>query len=222
MGIGTYPRDIALQETMENVFIAQNWMASHTVKKGIQESLSARDHCEVLLCLSLLGGIVTERGLGWYWGHNESRIKFDEGIPQRLEFRVAATGFDSLCGVRVNTASVSHIAIDTHPSADNIGDVRCVRALGGLLRINNLWNRVICLGLRNRSGGCTPEFRCPRSNGASGLWCNKSLSLAEVGAAGTDSLICSLRAGLGAVVPGVGCRRGRGRISGCCRRCHWR
>lgn len=53
-------------------------MAGYPVEEGLEHTLSAGDHCGILLCLCLLDGIVTNRLLGGYGRDYEGGVKLSK------------------------------------------------------------------------------------------------------------------------------------------------
>lgn len=93
VGIPTHPRNLSIEKSMEHTLIGQDRVAGDTIEEGLEHSLSSSDHRSILLSLTLLDRIISNRVLGRYWRDYESGVELDEVGPERLELGIAMTRF---------------------------------------------------------------------------------------------------------------------------------
>ena len=81
---------------MEDVLAAEHGMLCDAVEEGLEETLAASNHIDILFRFALLDCIISYGGLRGYWGYNKGWIKPDQIVPERLKLRVSVLRLCSL------------------------------------------------------------------------------------------------------------------------------
>lgn len=122
---------------MEDVLIGQDRVAGDAIQKRLQHALASGNHHSVLLCLCLLGSIISNGLLRGNGGNDEGWIQPDEVQTERLEFGISVSCFRGLLQNYVRH-SISNAMAGAHPGMDHVCDVGRIRVEGRLLCIGYL------------------------------------------------------------------------------------
>lgn len=113
---------------MENRFVSQNRMLPDPVQERAQHPRPLDDHRRILLCFTLLDGVLGYGRLGGHRRDDQRRIEFRQGESKSLKLGIPAAGFDGLGGNGrqrcENKTRAKEGRRETYICADHIDDVR--------------------------------------------------------------------------------------------------